>query len=164
MASSTPEIELIAQSSDIGGSENFPQGCSFSPDGLCVLTTSVADSKLRLYNTLAQTEARNVQEWKTSLVADGGQTVRSYSWYPHMKSSDPATSCFLASARYVSRREDSAKRWNAALINAFLITGTSRSICTMPIREPYVLLTDHSIASMKSNLHQSRRSTLLAIR
>jgi hypothetical protein len=45
--------ELIAQSSDIKVErrDNFPQGCSFSPDGLCILTATVGDSKLRLYNT-----------------------------------------------------------------------------------------------------------------
>jgi hypothetical protein len=42
---------LIARSVDIEHYENFPQGCSFSPDGLCILTATVGDSKLRLYNT-----------------------------------------------------------------------------------------------------------------
>lgn len=42
---------LVARTVDIDGIDNFPQGCVFSPDGLCVLTATVGDSKLRLYNT-----------------------------------------------------------------------------------------------------------------
>ena len=42
---------LIACSNDIYGESNFPQGCSFSPDGLCILTCTSADHTLRLYNT-----------------------------------------------------------------------------------------------------------------
>ena len=43
--------QLLASSVDILGDGNFPQGCSFSPDGLCVLTCTVSDNRLRLYNT-----------------------------------------------------------------------------------------------------------------
>jgi hypothetical protein len=47
------KYKLVARSVDIQHYENFPQGCLFSPDGLCVLTATVGDSKLRLYNTPA---------------------------------------------------------------------------------------------------------------
>ncbi|KAL7569269.1 hypothetical protein ACA910_016821 [Epithemia clementina (nom. ined.)] len=110
---------LVAQSIDVPDAENFYQGCSFSPDGLCVLTSTAGDSKLRLYNTpdcctsssveRRTTTASNkngdmcgettVLDWKTALVAQGGDTVRSYSWYPYMNSTDPATCCFLATCR-----------------------------------------------------------------
>jgi len=43
--------ELIARSDDINGDSNFTQGCIFSPDGLCILTCTASDNKLRLYNT-----------------------------------------------------------------------------------------------------------------
>lgn len=103
---------LVAQSTDIHGEENFVQGCSFSPDGLCVLTSTVADSMLRLYNTPIPQQKQeedseptdagsaNVeQDWKTILSSNGGDTVRCYTWYPTMNSLDPASCCFLAAAR-----------------------------------------------------------------
>jgi telomerase Cajal body protein 1 len=113
-------IKLLANSVDVHGDGNFFQGCSFSPDGLCVLTHTVADAKLRLYNT--QTSAQmppsqpniksdgqvleeysTVHLWKTSLSSNGGDAVRCYSWYPLMTSSDPGTCCFIAASRYVPR-------------------------------------------------------------
>jgi len=162
---------LLVKSQDIQGIDNFPQGCAFSPDGLCVLTCTAADAKLRLYNnnnninisytnnnqsddedydnkgsssgnlpveehgggnsnsqdttTTTTTghvvandnqEADVVLEWKTALVCQGGNAVRSYAWYPHMKSSDPATCCFIATARYVctlvyTRHSQITERW-----------------------------------------------------
>lgn len=45
------KYNLVARSVDIQHYENYPQGCLFSPDGLCLLTATVGDSKLRLYNT-----------------------------------------------------------------------------------------------------------------
>lgn len=120
--------KLVAQSIDVTGDENFLQGCSFSPDGLCVLTASVADSQLRLYNTPLQprsspsptglplddgksaalsgsdNSATSITDtdWKTVLSANGGDTLRCYTWYPGMASSDPSSCCFLAAARYES--------------------------------------------------------------
>jgi len=44
-------FQIISQSTDIHGHENFPIGCSFSPDGTCILTASASDGKLRLYDT-----------------------------------------------------------------------------------------------------------------
>ena len=108
----------IAQSNDIQGDGNFLQGCSFSPDGLCVLTHTVADAKLRLYNTPLQSPQINgdlkhdvvevdtatipkQEEWTTILSSHCGDSVRSYAWYPLMNSSDPGTCCFVAASRYV---------------------------------------------------------------
>ena len=100
------DATLIAESSDLQDKESFYQGCSISPDGLCLLTSTSSDSKLRLYNT-PPVEAKPsenedlsaVADWKTVLVAQGGDTVRSYSWYPYMNSSDPGTCCFVATCR-----------------------------------------------------------------
>lgn len=109
--SSAPKLEqvavLCAQSDDLSGDENFPSGCRFSPDGSCVLTYTAGDSKLRLYNTPtleAGEKAESVvpvapRAWSSALTTSGGNAVRSYDWYPHMKSSDPATCCFVAAAR-----------------------------------------------------------------
>ena len=110
----------VAQTTDIQGDGNYPQGCSFSPDGLCIATTTAADSTLRLYNTItsaATTVSANpssdksnndnnnnasqtIQPWKTALASNVvGEVIRSYDWYPKMQSSDPATCCLLATGR-----------------------------------------------------------------
>jgi WD40 repeat protein len=106
----------IARSTDINGVDNFLQGCSFSPDGLCVLTYSVGDSLLRLYNSPSVGKANDeptdsnetstdgaIRDWTTILSANGGDTVRCYTWYPMMNSQDPASCCFLAASRYAER-------------------------------------------------------------
>ncbi|GKY95612.1 hypothetical protein MPSEU_000522500 [Mayamaea pseudoterrestris] len=120
-------FNIIAQSIDIHGPDNYPNGCKFSPDGLCVLTSSNKDSKLRVYNTFAsETDLMDVGEnaddstctaalpsasptaasslpsirpWKSELCADGGDAVRCYDWYPTMRSDEPASCCFVATAR-----------------------------------------------------------------
>ena len=74
--------------------DSYPQGCSFSPDGLCVLTS--CKNVLRLYNTPANND--QAASLTTVLTAKGGDTVRSYDWYPYMKSSDPSTCCFVATS------------------------------------------------------------------
>jgi telomerase Cajal body protein 1 len=116
---SSSSIKLLAKSTDVNGEGNFFQGCSFSPDGLCVLTHTVADGKLRLYNTHTSTqippsqpndtceaqglgETSTIHHWKTILSSNGGDAVRCYSWYPLMTSADPGTCCFIAAARYVT--------------------------------------------------------------
>jgi hypothetical protein len=95
--------KIIAQSADIeckGGAENFPCGAEFSPDGLCLLSSTCADSKLHLYNTVTSSkDDGGATEWKAALSVNGGNAVRSFDWYPFMKSSDPSTCCFLAAAR-----------------------------------------------------------------
>ena len=35
--------KFISQSNDIQGIDNFPMGCSFSPDGTCILTATSSD-------------------------------------------------------------------------------------------------------------------------
>ena len=109
IAKNSGGCKLITQSNDIHGDGNFLQGCSFSPDGLCILTHTVADAKLRLYNTPLQSSINNPdtgttsgeRDWTAILSSDCGQSVRCYEWYPQMKSSDPGTCCFIASSRYV---------------------------------------------------------------
>ena len=91
---------LIGKSNDILDPEVFPQGCQFSPDGLCILTSTC--HQLRLYNT-CQTETSNPQHdsFKSVLTYETGDAVRSYAWYPHMNSADAATCCFIGASRYV---------------------------------------------------------------
>lgn len=71
----------------------FPQGCQFSPDGLCVLTAE--SHEIALYNTTFKEES----SWNAALRCSAGDTVRDYQWYPHMSSQDPSTCCFLACSR-----------------------------------------------------------------
>jgi hypothetical protein len=101
-------VVLRAQSDDLMGDENFPSGCRFSPDGSCIMTYTAGDAKLRLYNTPAAEASDKAKglvapevnrTWSAALTTSGGNAVRSYDWYPHMKSSDPATCCFVAAAR-----------------------------------------------------------------
>ena len=121
------QYNCLAQSTDITGEGNFPQGCQFSPDGLCVLTATAADATLRLYNLVtgaeagagsgigseearlqtkeATTEAKTTttaipQPWTCALRSSVvGEVVRSYDWYPRMQSSNPATCLFAATGR-----------------------------------------------------------------
>jgi WD40 repeat protein len=51
---------LVRQSTDLVG-ENYVQNCRFSPDGLCILTNSVLDNRLRLYNTHGPTTAKTMK-------------------------------------------------------------------------------------------------------
>lgn len=51
LARGNSSFQIISQSTDILGHENFPIGCSFSPDGTCILTATASDGKLRLYDT-----------------------------------------------------------------------------------------------------------------
>eukprot|EP00934_Nitzschia_sp_Nitz4_P002358 Nitzschia sp. Nitz4//scaffold12_size214221//188803//190141//NITZ4_001533-RA/size214221-augustus-gene-0.37-mRNA-1//-1//CDS//3329535119//2358//frame0 len=72
---------------------DFPQGCQFSPDGLCILTS--VTHNILLYNTVFE----KVDPWKPVLTCPSGDSVRSFAWYPHMNSSDPSTCCFVGAAR-----------------------------------------------------------------
>ena len=128
------EPTLLSRSNDIRGEENFTRGCEISPDGLCILTCTASDNRLRLYNTptpsivtdtvqldgidAQQSEStatcnscetenklkleQDVNSWKTVLSAKGGDSVRTYSWYPLMDSYQPASCAFIASCRYVT--------------------------------------------------------------
>jgi len=115
------KARLLGQSVDIrtDEQENYPSTCSFSPDGLALLTKTVADAKLRLYNTFGKSGENEIEDrtsnevhdpvspirqLTTELTCDGGDAVRSTAWYPHMKSSDPTSCCFLAAARYETLR------------------------------------------------------------
>jgi WD40 repeat protein len=81
--------------------ETFPQGCQFSPDGLCVLTA--ASNRLYLYNTPHNnsmvSSSPKQEEWKSCLTMETGDSVRSYDWYPHMNSNSPETCCFVSCSR-----------------------------------------------------------------
>ncbi len=92
----------------------IPKGCQFSPDGTCLLTARA--NKLELYNTIYDDDDDNdddddhdkdkndsdgstPSDWKPAITCNSGDSVRSYAWYPHMNSNDPATCCFLGASR-----------------------------------------------------------------
>lgn len=97
-----PVAKWQAQSSDLTTSQSslssttddFPQGCLFSPDGSCILTS--IGKTLQLYNTA---DAFSSSPWKAALHCQAAETIRSYAWYPHMQSHDPSTCCFLTTSR-----------------------------------------------------------------
>lgn len=89
----------MARSVDVQGDSNFVQGCSFSPDGLCVLTSTSLDNNLRIYNTPQSHGTDETVKWKAALTATACDSVRSYVWYPFMNSFDPASCIFLCAAR-----------------------------------------------------------------
>ena len=120
----TSEVDVVGGK---GGGYNpgasFPQGIQFSPDGTCLLTAKA--NRLELYNTPydddddddddenddgddgnknsnEQQRVKNKDDkdvWEPVITCAAGETVRAYTWYPHMKSSDPATCCFAAVSR-----------------------------------------------------------------
>jgi hypothetical protein len=73
--------------------EDFCQGMQFSPDSLCVLTSRC--NRLLLFNTTTT----NTQCWRPALQCQTGDSVRSYLWYPHMRSNDPSSCCFAGVSR-----------------------------------------------------------------
>ena len=93
--------KLQAQASDLtitsttitSNADDFPQGCLFSPDGSCILTS--IGKTLRLYNTADAFTS----QWKAALHCPAAESIRSLAWYPHMQSDDPSTCCFLATSR-----------------------------------------------------------------
>ena len=98
MIATTPSTTVV------GEEDNFFSGCAMSPDGLCVLTSTVADGRLCLYNTPTTDVVNHVgssSSWQTALSISTGDVVRTYDWYPFMASHTPATCCFAAASRYV---------------------------------------------------------------
>lgn len=105
---STLTTNLISKSNDIEDIDgNFTQGCKFSPDNLCLLTSTASDNLLRLYNTPLHTSAtadanvHSVTPENTSAVLTfkQGDKIHDYAWYPQMNSYDPITCAFLATSR-----------------------------------------------------------------
>ena len=120
-------IQKISKSTDIDCKTegNYTQGCKISPDGLCILSSTASDNKLRLYNTpnaifqkitkdqntndinseihtpsSCDVEKQNDKEqWNAVLTYQEGNSIRDYSWYPNMNSSDPSTCVFLSTSK-----------------------------------------------------------------
>ena len=82
--------------------DNYLRGCSWAPDGLCILSNS-NDNILRLFNLpsgLLTGQLDNVEpEMKAILRIPEGEAIYDYSWWPLMNSMDPPTCCFVSTAK-----------------------------------------------------------------
>ena len=82
--------------------DNYLRGCSWAPDGLCILSNS-NDNILRLFNLptgLLTGRLDNVEpEIEAVLRIPEGEAVYDYCWWPLMNSMDPPTCCFLSTAK-----------------------------------------------------------------
>lgn len=109
-------IQKICESNDIDCQleGNYTKGCAISPDGLCILSSTASDNKLRLYNTpsgIFESKSKEqiddtgiVKEeqkhrWDAVLTYQEGDSIRDYSWYPFMNSNDASTSFFLSTSK-----------------------------------------------------------------
>ncbi|XP_018648087.1 hypothetical protein Smp_140830 [Schistosoma mansoni] len=85
---------------------NYLRGCSWSPDGSCILTNS-HDNILRLFNLPSSVLENNSselsysepEEMKSVLVMREKELIYDYCWYPLMCSVDPISCCLASSSR-----------------------------------------------------------------
>lgn len=86
---------------------NFLKDALWSPDGLCILTSS-DDNSVRLFEapSWASDPAQLKSEWgqehdcmRSVLQVKEGETIYDLAWYPGMNSSSPATCCFFSTSR-----------------------------------------------------------------
>ncbi|CAN0065207.1 unnamed protein product, partial [Ectocarpus fasciculatus] len=80
-----------------------------SPDGTCLLTSS-DDTVLRVFekrqapsvtvdDAASSAHSHFTDDWSPCLYSVEGETVYDFAWYPHMSSSEPATSVFVSTSR-----------------------------------------------------------------
>ncbi|KAJ2703455.1 hypothetical protein FB645_003895 [Coemansia sp. IMI 203386] len=94
-ATSLPATQCVARTSVDGiSADNCFRSVMWSPDGQC-LATSSEDNTLRIYDYQTAT----VSTLHSRLSITHGETLTSYSWYPYMNTSDPATCCIATSMR-----------------------------------------------------------------
>ena len=83
--------------------DNYLRGCCFAPDGLCILSNS-NDNTLRLFNlppALLSGQLENAEpEMESVLRIPEGEAVYDFCWWPRMNSMDPASCCFVSSAKH----------------------------------------------------------------
>ena len=115
------QYELIARSNDIeikNGRENYPQGCAFSPDGLCILTTTIGDSKLRLYNTPSSVFSSGN---KCKDTADDDDNTHEINEAEDTNLSDApqrTSNTILAIHKETNETTEKVEKWNAALTSS----------------------------------------------
>jgi len=82
--------------------DNYLRGCTWAPDGLCILSNS-HDNILRLFNLprgLLTGQFNNIEpEMESVLQIPEGEAIYDYAWWPLMNSMDPPTCCFVSTAK-----------------------------------------------------------------
>ena len=85
---------------------NYTRGCSFSPDGLCVLTYN-EDNTIRLFDPPQDEITRDTIQssnecvpWQPALSISIAGPVYDVDWYPLMNSADPVTCCLAVTSQY----------------------------------------------------------------
>jgi len=110
---STPEMfrPLAAAVGDFQSDKvenNFVKDVKWSPDGLCLLTSS-DDNVVRLFEPggAAEDSSKLEEKWrlphhdrvKSILKVQEGETIYDLAWLPTMTSSDPSSCCFFSTSR-----------------------------------------------------------------
>eukprot|EP00961_Rhodomonas_salina_P265849 3593419-Rhodomonas_salina.1 len=142
---------------------NFLKDALWSPDGLCILTSS-DDNSVRLFEapSWASDPAQLKSEWgqehdcmRSVLQVKEGETIYDLAWYPGMNSSSPATCCFFSTSR-----DNPVHVWDA-------FTGADRgSYCAYTDAEElsaslFLPLTSHGPFNPLSSFHHVRAPCLL---
>ena len=85
---------------------NYTRGCSYSPDGLCVLTYN-EDNIIRLFDPPQDEITRDTVQssnecvqWQPALSISIAGPVYDVDWYPLMNSADPVTCCIAVTSQY----------------------------------------------------------------
>ncbi|XP_035899910.1 telomerase Cajal body protein 1 homolog [Anopheles stephensi] len=107
-------IEVARCSWDRPVRQNYLQGCHWSPDGTCVLTTvnndgmHIVELPTDLYSNDSVSEDRPVDLLTSAVHVKEGGLVYDCAWYPAMNSGRPETCCWIA-----SRQHEPIQLWDA---------------------------------------------------
>ncbi|XP_053659122.1 telomerase Cajal body protein 1 homolog [Anopheles marshallii] len=107
-------IEVARCSWDRPVRQNYLQGCHWSPDGTCVLTTvnndgmHIVELPNDLYSSNMVSDDRPVDLLTSAVHVKEGGLVYDCAWYPGMNSLQPETCCWIA-----SRQHEPIQLWDA---------------------------------------------------
>uniref|UniRef100_A0A182M3S5 WD repeat-containing protein 79 n=1 Tax=Anopheles culicifacies TaxID=139723 RepID=A0A182M3S5_9DIPT len=107
-------IEVARCSWDRPVRQNYLQGCRWSPDGTCVLTTvnndgmHIVELPTDLYSNDSVSEDRPVNLLTSAVHVKEGGLVYDFAWYPGMNSGRSETCCWIA-----SRQHEPIQLWDA---------------------------------------------------
>lgn len=113
MAGEAPQRRPVVASQTAIGGDDFPKGVAASPDGLCAVTWSEV-RHIDLFETVGGGDGGGDRVGRAFRVGEA-DTVHGCAWWPHMLSSDPASSVFASTSK-----GSPIKLWDA-------YTGTVRS-------------------------------------
>ena len=101
------DVAYVSQTRAPSPLSNYFSGAKFSPDGLCLLTSTTGDNTLELYeptgaalqHSPAQGEEPVTMAMQPLLRSPESSTIYDYCWYPNMDSSNPASCVYLSTSR-----------------------------------------------------------------